>query len=210
MSTDPSNVDTGAEVAGTEADRINTGALGTLVAVGLFAMLSITAAVTALVRHDIEIEEASKDADANQVVVALKDSQRAALNGPAKYVDRGKGVVSLPIDVAKGLVVTELARDPETATPPKADGAAGGAGSAGSAGAGAVQVTGATVDSDAGAVKVAPEATAAGAKAPPAKPEQGRDLKQPSTADSSKPSPVPTPTPTAATPGAQAPGPTKK
>ena len=73
MSTDPSNADTGAEVAGTEADRINTGALGTLVAVGLFAMLSITAAVTALVRHDIEIEEASKDADANQVVVALKD-----------------------------------------------------------------------------------------------------------------------------------------
>src|SRR6478735_310097 len=203
MSTDPSNVDTGAEVAGTEADRINTGALGTLVAVGLFAMLSITAAVTALVRHDIEIEEASKDADANQVVVALKDSQRAALNGPASYVDRGKGIVSLPIDLAKGLVVAELARDPETATPPKADGG-------GSAGAGAVQVTGATVDSDAGAVKVAPEATAAGAKAPPAKPEQGRDLKQPSTADSSKPSPVPTPTPTAATPGAQAPGPTKK
>src|SRR6478735_12532580 len=183
MSTDSSNVDTGAEVAGTEADRINTGALGTLVAVGLFAMLSITAAVTALVRHDIEIEEASKDADANQVVVALKDSQRAALNGPASYVDRGKGIVSLPIDLAKGLVVAELARDPETATPPKADGG----GSAG-AGAGAVQVTGATVDSDAGAVKVAPEATAAGAKAPPAKPEQGRDVKQPSPADSNKPS----------------------
>src|SRR3954447_20225696 len=118
MSTDPSNVDTGAEVAGTEADRINTGALGTLVAVGLFAMLSITAAVTALVRHDIEIEEASKDADSNQVVTELKASQHAALSGPAKYVDRGKGVVSLPIDVAKGLVVAELSRDPNSATPP--------------------------------------------------------------------------------------------
>ena len=84
MSTDPTSVDTGAEVAGTEADKINTGALGTLVAVGLFAMLSITAAVTALVRHDIEIEEASKDADANQVVTELKASQHAALNGPAE------------------------------------------------------------------------------------------------------------------------------
>src|SRR4051812_19796830 len=116
MSTDSSNVD--AEVAGTEADKINTGALGTLVAVGLFAMLSITAAVTALVRHDIEIEEATKNADSNQVVVDLKAAQRGALNGPANYVDRGKGVVSLPIDLAKGLVVAELSRDPNSATPP--------------------------------------------------------------------------------------------
>src|SRR3954464_11104365 len=116
MSTDHSSVEAGGEVAGTEEDKINTGALGTLVAVGLFAMLSITAAVTALVRHDIEIEEASKDADANQVVVSLKASQQGALNGPAGYVDRGKGVVSLPIDLAKGLVVAELSRDPSSAT----------------------------------------------------------------------------------------------
>jgi len=195
MSTDPSSVDTGAEVAGTEADKINTGALGTLVAVGLFAMLSITAAVTALVRHDIEIEEATKDADANQVVTDLKASQRGVLNGPAGYVDRGKGVVSLPIDLAQGLVVAELARDPNSATPappPKAD-------------AGAVEVTGAAVDSDAGAAKVAPDG-----KAVPAKPETGREVLKPAPGSSSKPSPVPTPTPTAATPGAEAPGPTNK
>src|SRR3954463_427356 len=127
MSTEADNVDTSAEVAGTEADKINTGALGTLVTVGLFAMLSITAAVTALVRHDIEAEEAVKDADANQVVVDLKAAQRGSLTGPAKYVDRNKGVVSLPIDIAKGLVVAELQRDPNSATPPaaqKADAAA--------------------------------------------------------------------------------------
>ncbi len=133
MSTDPSSVDTGAEVDGTEADKINTGALGTLVAVGLFAMLSITAAVTALVRHDLEVEEASKDADANQVVVALKASQRGALNGPAAYVDRGKGLVSLPIDLAKGLVVAELERDPNSATPPAAAKPAASAGDASAA-----------------------------------------------------------------------------
>src|SRR6187402_126829 len=137
MSTDPSSVDTGAEVAGTEADKINTGALGTLVTVGLFAMLSITAAVTALVRHDVEIEEASKDADANQVVLALKASQHDKLNGPAGYVDRGKG-----------LVVAELARDPSSATPPpKAEPAA------------AVEAAAPAPASDAGAAKPGTEPT---------------------------------------------------
>jgi len=199
MSTDPTSVDTGAEVAGTEADKINTGALGTLVAVGLFAMLSITAAVTALVRHDIEIEEASKDADSNQVVTELKASQHAALIGPAKYVDRGKGVVSLPIDVATGLVVAELSRDPNSATPPapvKPEASAAPADAA--AGAGGTANKGAT------------EPTSAGAKALPVKPEPGREIQKPAGGSSSKPTPVPTPTPTAATPGAQAPGPTNK
>jgi hypothetical protein len=197
MSTDPSSVDTGAEVAGTEADKINTGALGTLVTVGLFAMLSITAAVTALVRHDVEIEEASKDADANQVVLALKASQHDKLNGPAGYVDRGKGLVSLPIDLAKGLVVAELARDPSSATPPpKAEPAA------------AVEAAAPAPASDAGAAKPGTEPTKDG-QAPALKPEPGRETPKPAPAPN-KPSPVPTPTPTAATPGAQNPGPTNK
>jgi hypothetical protein len=213
MSTDPSSVDTGAEASGTEVDRINTGALGTLVAVGLFAMLSITAAVTALVRHDIEIEEANKDADANLVVTNLKASQHGVLNGPARYVDRGKGVVSLPIDVAKGLVVSELAHDPSSATPPaKADASAAPVTSAavpadgnGRPASGTVVVDGSTASAT-----LATDPKAGGAKAPPVKPETGREVQKPAPGNSSKPSPVPTPTPTAATPGAQAPGPTNK
>ena len=196
MSTDPSSVDTGAEVAGTEADKINTGALGTLVAVGLFAMLSITAAVTALVRHDIEIEESVKDADANQVVVALKASQHDALNGPAKYLDRGKGLVTLPIDVAKGLVVAELARDPNSATPPappKPDASAAVATEPAAGGAGATSKA---------------EPATNGGKGPTSEP--GREVKKPAPGSSSKPSPLPLPTPTAATPGAASPGPTNK
>ena len=194
MSTEADNVDTSAEVAGTEADKINTGALGTLVAVGLFAMLSITAAVTALVRHDIEVEEATKDADANQVVTALKASQRGALNGPAGYVDRGKGLVSLPIDLAKGLVVSELEKDPNSATPP--------APPAADAGAAALAAGGAS-----GAASDANKAGAAGKPEEPKKPEQGREVIKPTPATSAKPTPVPTPTPTAATPGAESPGP---
>jgi hypothetical protein len=203
MSTDHSSVEGGGEVAATEEDKINTGALGTLVTVGLFAMLSITAAVTALVRHDIEAEEAVKDADSNQVVVDLKASQRESLTGPAKYVDRNKGVVSLPIDIAKGLVVAELQRDPNNATPPApakaeaAETAPAGAGGAPATAAGA-----------AGGAK--PNEPGAEGKGTTAKPETGRDVQKPAPGSSSKPSPVPSPTPTAATPGALSPGPTNK
>ncbi|HYQ46551.1 MAG TPA: hypothetical protein VER11_31495 [Polyangiaceae bacterium] len=209
MSTDHSSVEAGGEVAATEEDKINTGALGTLVAVGMFAMLSITAAVTALVRHDIEAEEAVKDADSNQVVVELKAKQHDALTGPAKYVDRNKGVVSLPIDVAKGLVVAELQRDPSSATPPAPQKAEASAESASAAG-GAPGAGGASAASSGGAPAAAGGAPAVEGKGTPTKPEQGREVKKPTPADSAKPSAVPTPTPTAATPGAQAPGPINK
>jgi hypothetical protein len=119
MSTEAHNVD---ETESTQVDKVNTGALGTLVAVGLFAMISICAAVTALVRHDIEVEQSDKDADANQTVIALKASQRGVLNGSPGYLDRGKGLVSLPIETAKRVVVAELGRDPNSATPAQQDG----------------------------------------------------------------------------------------
>jgi len=72
----------------TEADKVNTGALGTLAAVGLFAMISICAAVTALVRHDIAAEQAEKDADGNQTVITLKEEQRAMLDRAPAYINR--------------------------------------------------------------------------------------------------------------------------
>lgn len=188
MSTDHSSVETGGQVAATEEDKINTGALGTLVTVGLFAMLSITAAVTALVRHDIEAEEVVKDADANQVVSELKAAQHETLSGPAKYLDRGKGVVTLPIDVAKGLVVAELQRDPNSATPPAPPKAEAAAEAAAAGGASSTEA-------------------ASGGKPGVMKPETGREEKKPAPGGEGK---TPKPTPTAATPGAQAPGPLKK
>jgi hypothetical protein len=172
--------DTDKEVDGTQVDKVNAGALGTLVAVGLLAMLSITAAVTALVRHDIELEESEKAADANQVVISLKDSQRGTLSSPASYIDRGKGLVSLPIDLAKGLVVSELQKDPNSATPappPKAEAAAA-------------------------------EATVDGGKEKSAesKPAPATSAK-PAPSPSAAPAGLTKPTPTAATPGAESPGP---
>ena len=191
--------DTGKEVDGTQVDKVNAGALGTLVAVGLLAMLSITAAVTALVRHDIEVEESEKAADANQVVIALKDSQRGTLNSPAGYVDRGKGLVSLPIDLAKGLVVSELQKDPNSATPapplkaePVATEAAADAG---------------VTSTDAGA-KAEPSSKSEPAKEKPAEPKPAPATSaKPALSPSAAPASMPKPAPTAATPGAESPGP---
>jgi hypothetical protein len=179
--------DTDKEVDGTQVDKINAGALGTLVAVGLLAMVSITAAVTALVRHDIEVEESEKASDANQVVISLKDSQRGTLNSPAGYLDRGKGLVSLPIDLAKGLVVSELQKDPNSATPA------------------------APAKAEAAVTEAAADAGAASAKAEKEKATEPKPA--PATSAKTAPPPsaapvvLPKPTPTAATPGAESPGP---
>jgi hypothetical protein len=182
------------EVEATEPDKVSTGALGTLVAVGLFAMISIAAAVTALVRHDIEEEQATKDADSNQVVIALKNQQRGVLNGPAGYVDRAKGLVSLPIEVAKALVVSELARDPNSATPPAPKGAPSAAAPAETA----TAPTGEDAKKPAETGKSEGDKKGAGSKPETVK-EHGTIPGKPS-------APL---TPTAASPGAKAPGPLK-
>ena len=179
---------------GTETDKVNTGALGTLVAVGLFAMISICAAVTALVRHDMDVEQSDKDADANETVSALKAAQRGVLDQPASYLDRGKGLVSLPIETAKQVVVAELARDPNSATPPQAVAA--------SAAPPTAALDDATPPTGASAPKP-PETSGSGAgkKAAGTKPEKAN---APSTPGKSASPPL---SPTAASPGAEAPGP---
>jgi len=155
----------------TEVDKVNTGALGTLVVVGTFAMIAIATAVTALVRHDVELAQEAKDTDSDLVVRELKAEQRGLLNAPASYVDRGKGTVSLPIDLAKQVVVSELTRDPNSATPPAAATAEASGGSGGApatAEGGAAAVTG-----GAGGTAAAPEKdekkAAGGAKGEPGK-----------------------------------------
>jgi len=206
--------DVDAEVDGTEADKLNTGALGTLVAVGVFAMITVTSAVTALVRHDIEEEQAQKDADANAVVIALKNSQRGTLNAPASYIDKGKGVVSLPIDVAKQLVVSELAKDPNSATPPGSAVpataasalAAASATPAESAARAGSAAPGASATPAEGAKKPEESAKSTGEKKPA--PTKSEGPRASGTMPSAKPAPTAPPvTPTAAAPGAQAPGP---
>src|SRR5688500_15346893 len=110
----------------TESDNVNSGALGTLVAVGTFAMLGISLVVTALVRAEIADEVQQKEVSADRAYRDLLAEQRAQLQAPAAYKDRASGSVSLPIDRAMELVVAGLAKDPNSATPPAPLGGSGG------------------------------------------------------------------------------------
>jgi hypothetical protein len=114
----------------TESDNVNSGALGTLVAVGTIAFFGIALVVTALVRAEMAEEVEKKEVSADRPYRDLVAEQTAKLNAPAAYMDRGKGLVSLPVDRAMELTVAGLAKDPNSATPPAPVGGAGGVGGA--------------------------------------------------------------------------------
>jgi hypothetical protein len=112
----------------TESDNVNSGALGTLVAVGTIAFFGIALVVTALVRAEMADELEKKEVSADRPYRDLVAEQTAKLNAPAAYTDRGRGLVSLPIERAMELTVAALAKDPNSATPPPPIGGAGGVG----------------------------------------------------------------------------------
>jgi hypothetical protein len=118
----------------TEQDNVNSGALGTLVAVGTIAMLGISLVVTALVRAELAEEVEKKEVSADRAYRDLLAEQTAKLNAPAAYADRGRGLVSLPIDRAMELTVAALSKDPNSATPPAPIGGSGAGGAGGSSG----------------------------------------------------------------------------
>lgn len=101
----------------TENDKVNTGALGTIVAVGLFGTLSIALAVTALVRYSVQGVVDQRQSLAQQEYRDLRSSQTERLGQRPTWTDKGKGLVSIPIERAKLRVLADLAHDPASATP---------------------------------------------------------------------------------------------
>lgn len=120
----------------TESDNVNSGALGTLVAVGTIAFFGIALVVTALVRAEMQEELEKKEISADRAYKDLLADQTAKLAAPAAYVDRGRGLVSLPIDRAMELTVEGLKKDPNSATATGPAGGSGGASGADAAAAG--------------------------------------------------------------------------
>jgi hypothetical protein len=153
----------------TESDNVNSGALGTLLAVGTIATLGIALVVTALVRTEMGSEAEKKDVGADRPYRDLVAEQTAKMAAPAGYVDRGRGLVSLPIDRAMELTVSGLIKDPNSATPLAPVG--------GSGGSAATEAGGASAGGSGGSGGVAPEGEAA-------KPEEGKP------AEEAKPAPV--------------------
>jgi hypothetical protein len=112
----------------TESDNVNSGALGTLLAVGLCSVMGFAFVVTALVRAETADELEKKEVSADRPYRDLVADQGAKMSAPAAYVDRGRGLVSLPIDRAMEVVVAGLKKDPNSATPPAPIGGTGGTG----------------------------------------------------------------------------------
>jgi hypothetical protein len=161
----------------TESDNVNSGALGTLLAVGACATLGIALVVTALVRSETNEEMENKELGADRPFRDLVAEQTAKMAAPAAYVDRGRGLISLPIERAMELTVSGLIKDPNSATPPPPPNEGGTGGSGAAADAGALGGTGggapdaaraggsaASAGADSAAVQVAKPA--AGSKAP--------------------------------------------
>jgi hypothetical protein len=176
-------------------------------------MLGIALVVTALVRAEVADETEKKEVAADRPYRDLVAEQKAKMDAPAAYVDRGKGLVSLPIERAMELVVGGLKKDPNSATPPAP--AAAGSGGGGGAEAAAAGGTGGSGGGSAeaggtggtGGAEVAPpnEAThAEGGK--PAEPEPKKDEKKKEGAKPAPaphapaPAPVPAPAPAAPSP----------
>lgn len=92
----------------TQEDKVNVGAIGTMAVVGALFVAGTAWALTALVRTEVHEKALAIDGYAATTQVnALRQAQQAQLT-------QGK----LPIDRAEALVLSDLKRDPNTATAP--------------------------------------------------------------------------------------------
>jgi hypothetical protein len=103
----------------TESDQTNTGVITTIVVVGSFAMIAISAMVTALVRSEHMTLDSERPTNADLETVATLDKQQlASLSAPARWVTDPGGKLHIPIDRAMNLVIEEYRKNPEAASPP--------------------------------------------------------------------------------------------
>jgi hypothetical protein len=103
----------------TESDKTNTGVVATIVIVGAFAMISISALLTAMVRSETTDVDAVRPTHADlDTIAALHLQQSAALHAPPHWVDKPAGKLGIPIDQAMKLVLADVRRDPSLASPP--------------------------------------------------------------------------------------------
>ena len=114
----------------TEVDKVNNGALATLIAVVALGVIGVALAVTALTRQQVSAHHEEKEGMGQAEKLALVKAQKAALE---------QGV---PIQTAMQTLVRELAKNPQSASPPPtaqaaAPAAAGAGGAAGASSLGA-------------------------------------------------------------------------
>ncbi len=103
----------------TQSDQPNTGVVTTIVVIGVFAMIAISAMVTAMVRSENASLDERRPGNADlDTVAALDRSQLARLTAAPSWIAEPGGKVAIPIDRAMRLVVEEYQKDPQAASPP--------------------------------------------------------------------------------------------
>jgi hypothetical protein len=103
----------------TQSDDTNTGVVTTIVVVGAFAMISISAMVTAMVRAQHAEVDAERPTNADlDTVAALDKSQLGHLTAAPAWVGDKGGKVHIPIERAMSVVIDEYKKRPEAASPP--------------------------------------------------------------------------------------------
>jgi hypothetical protein len=103
----------------TQTDNTNTGVVATIVVVGAFAMISISALLYAMERSAGAELDAVRPMHADlDTIASLNQQQQAVLNAPAHWVGKDKHKVGVPIGRAMKLVVDEYRKDPAAASPP--------------------------------------------------------------------------------------------
>jgi hypothetical protein len=116
----------------TEADKTNTAIIGTVVLVGAFMMITISALLALIVRtSEREIDERAPTHADLETVRGVKRAQRAKLAAAPGWADEQHLHANVPLDQAKALVLKEFRATPAAASPvaPVAAGS-GGAGGA--------------------------------------------------------------------------------
>jgi hypothetical protein len=93
--------------------------VATIVVVGSFAMIAISALIAAMVRAETTELERTRPGDADlETVAALDKGQLEKLNAAPHWADQPGGKVAVPIELAMNIVVDEYRKRPEAASPP--------------------------------------------------------------------------------------------
>jgi len=93
----------------TQSDKTNTAVVATIVVVGAFAMISISALLTTLVRSEEVQVDALRPTHADlDTIAALDKQQKAALHAPPHWLDKSAGKIGIPIERAMQLVIEHV------------------------------------------------------------------------------------------------------
>jgi uncharacterized protein YhaN len=100
-----------------EPDEVNNGALATMIVIVALATLGVALVVTSLVRDEVGNLNAEIGGTQENEYRALLADQQGQLTAAPAYVDRAKGVVSVPVESAMKIVAEAVRENPLNLSP---------------------------------------------------------------------------------------------